>query len=352
MSRAPQELVEVNTRQLDDLLRRAEQSLDPADFELTQAIFQSYAYLADLVEDKNTSLRRLRQLLFGQRTEKTETVTGDARGAREPQPTERSPSGESFAANVTPVEEVAPVKGHGRNGADAYQGGERIVVSHPTLEAGDDCPTCGQGTLYDYTPGVLVRIVGQPPLHSRVYELQKLRCHLCGQLFAAEPPAEAGGEKYVDCRAEAVAAMSSGRAAELPQRLLKPAAERLERFRITHRHPLPVGERQHEVVQQMIKRLAVDGDPQAIHAGEIGGGQVSRMMDLGKHHRPARTMLAAPLTNPPLEGSPLRIGIPTGILILQPLEHRDRSQSWFAFPPCFDLGPHVGERVLPRPIVA
>ena len=45
-------------------------------------------------------------------------------------------------------------------------------------------------------PGVLVRMIGQPPLAATVYELQKLRCHLCGQVFTAEPPAEAGAKKY------------------------------------------------------------------------------------------------------------------------------------------------------------
>jgi len=43
---------------------------------------------------------------------------------------------------------------------------------------------------------VLVRITGQPPLTATIYELQKLRCHLCGQVFTAAAPAEAGEHKY------------------------------------------------------------------------------------------------------------------------------------------------------------
>src|SRR5262249_37751815 len=45
-------------------------------------------------------------------------------------------------------------------------------------------------------PGVLVRIIGQPPLGATVYELQKLRCNLCGEVFTAPAPAEAGERKY------------------------------------------------------------------------------------------------------------------------------------------------------------
>src|SRR5262249_55179479 len=61
---------------------------------------------------------------------------------------------------------------------------------------GGACPACGQGTVYEKAPGVLVRITGQPPLAATIYQLQKLRCHLCGQVFTATAPEEAGSQKY------------------------------------------------------------------------------------------------------------------------------------------------------------
>jgi transposase len=64
------------------------------------------------------------------------------------------------------------------------------------LTAGDPCPACGQGTVYEKAPGVVVRITGQPPLAATIYQLQKLRCHLCGQVFTAAAPPEAGDRKY------------------------------------------------------------------------------------------------------------------------------------------------------------
>ncbi len=87
-------------------------------------------------------------------------------------------------------------QGHGRNGADAYCGAERIDIPHPTLAAGDPCPACGEGTVYEKAPGVVVRISGQAPLAATVYQLQKLRCHLCGQVFTAQAPEETGSQKY------------------------------------------------------------------------------------------------------------------------------------------------------------
>src|SRR3954453_24169765 len=70
------ELVEVHSDRLEEVLRRAEQALDEKDAALVRAVFESYAYVTELVEDKNTTIRRLRQLFFGSRTEKTEAVVG------------------------------------------------------------------------------------------------------------------------------------------------------------------------------------------------------------------------------------------------------------------------------------
>jgi transposase len=200
MRQAP-EIVEVDSTQLEEVLRRVEQALDDKDAELIRAVFRSYAYVADLVEDKNTTIRRLRQLFFGARTEKTEAVLG--RGAAEAVTTAPSEAGADTASAAPEPDPTAangsataPVEGHGRNGADAYRGAEQIDVPHASLGAGDPCPVCGEGIVYDKAPGVLVRITGQPPLTAKVYRLQKLRCHLCGQVFTAAAPTAAGERKY------------------------------------------------------------------------------------------------------------------------------------------------------------
>jgi transposase len=201
MRNAP-EIIEVDNTRLEEVLRRVEQSLEAKDAALIRAVFQSYVYVADLVEDKNTSIRRLRQLFFGARTEKTAAVVG--RKAEQP---EATPHTNAAAAteivagkpdtNESNEADTAPAcKGHGRNGADAYRGAERIDVPHPSLSAGAACPACGEGTVYAKAPGVLVRITGQPPLAATIYQLQTLRCHLCGQVFTAAAPAEAGECKY------------------------------------------------------------------------------------------------------------------------------------------------------------
>jgi len=65
------------------------------------------------------------------------------------------------------------------------------------LHPGDDCPECQKGTLYQLPrPATLIRIVGQAPVPAKVYELQRLRCSLCGKVFTAQVPQDVGADKY------------------------------------------------------------------------------------------------------------------------------------------------------------
>jgi len=218
------EIVDVANAELEEVLRRAEQALDAKDAALVRAVFQSYLYVTDLVEDKKTTIQRLRKLLFGSRTEKTKAVVNndpsDPPSANDATDTAESPAevadtditdtdiSDTDVANEVDPEPACP--GHGRNGADAYSGGTRVEVPHPSLQPGDPCPACHQGTVYEKPPGVIVRITGQPPLTATIYELQKLRCHLCGQVFTAPPPQEAGSSKYAETAGSMIALLKYG----------------------------------------------------------------------------------------------------------------------------------------------
>jgi transposase len=198
------EIIEVDDTRLQEVLGRAEQALTAEDARLLRALFRSYAYVAELVDNKNTTIHRLRRLFFGARTEKTAAVLAkadeasktDTRGGSKSAVATRSTGAAAPSKQAPEVNEKPAAKGHGRNGADSYPGAERIKVANASLSAGDACPTCHAGTVYNKAPGMLVRIIGQAPLQAKIYELQKLRCHLCGELFGAAAPEEAGSQKY------------------------------------------------------------------------------------------------------------------------------------------------------------
>ena len=104
-----------------------------------------------------------------------------------------------------------PAPGHGRNGASSYTGAKRVAVPHPELHAGDSCPGCEKGKVYPQKePRTLVRIVGQAPLAATVYELDRLRCNLCGEVFNAPEPEGVGTEKYDETTAAMIALLKYG----------------------------------------------------------------------------------------------------------------------------------------------
>ena len=202
--------IELGMDKLEELLRRAETAMNEEDYATVKALVESYAYITDLLEDKRTTIERLRKLLFGSPTEKTRDVIG-TKPADGASPAATAEGAESTKPVDLPTEPAAPPPGHGRNGADAYQGGEKLRVPHASLRPGDRCPECKRGKVYELAqPGVLVRLVGAAPLQAKVYELQKLRCHLCGKVFTAEAPKGVGSKKYDATAASMIALLKYG----------------------------------------------------------------------------------------------------------------------------------------------
>ena len=52
------------------------------------------------------------------------------------------------AAVDTQQPEKQAAAGHGRNGASAFTGANRVAVAHATLQPGDPCPECKEGRVY------------------------------------------------------------------------------------------------------------------------------------------------------------------------------------------------------------
>ena len=205
-------IVEVERDEIDKALEEVRASLGERRYEVLRNLADAYDYVTDLVRDKETSLKRLRKILFGSQTETTENVLGGLEGDGEEETAESPRGGEEAGADQATVgddgreepeeerEETTEKKrkGHGRAGAKDYTGAERIEVPHPTLRHGDPCPETGcEGKVYRLEkPGVIVRIRGRVPLGATLYELEKLRCNLCLVVFTAPAPAGVGEKKY------------------------------------------------------------------------------------------------------------------------------------------------------------
>ena len=129
----------------------------------------------------------------------------------QPRSTEKTKAVLGQPETPAPKNDAEPVPGHGRNGAWSYTGANKVAVEHPTMKPGDPCPGCEKGKVYPHKePRVLVRLVGQAPLAATVYELDRLRCNLCGEVFTAQEPEGIGPEKYDETTAAMIALLKYG----------------------------------------------------------------------------------------------------------------------------------------------
>jgi transposase len=131
-------------------------------------------------------------------------------------------------------------EGHGRHSAGAYTGAQKVVIQ-AKLISGDACPECARGRVYTQRrPKTLVRVVGQAPVEATVYEMERLRCNACGQVFTAEEPEGAGPDKYDATAIAMIAQLKYGTGVPFT---------RLERMEAQMGIPLPAAT-QWELVEQ------------------------------------------------------------------------------------------------------
>jgi hypothetical protein len=167
---------------------------------------ETLIYLTQELEKNQVLIQRLKHLLFGTTTEKTQKVMEKILDEAE-----KKKHARDDAAEAEEADKREKAKGHGRNGADTYTGADKVSVPHESLKPGNACPYCKKGTVYESVePGHLVRIRGQAPLGATVYELQKLRCNLCGRIFTAQAPPDMGQDKYDAESASMIALLKYG----------------------------------------------------------------------------------------------------------------------------------------------
>ena len=188
--RSKRKLLEVKEEELSAILERAKAVLNAEDHQKLKAAMDTLVFFMAELQAKRTSLERLRKMLFGAKTEKTSQVLGEKAAQGEPTGAQSGKSGGKSGV-------AAKQPGHGRNGAAAYTGADKVKVAHPSLQQGEHCPGCEKGRVYPLSePATLVRITGMAPLGATVYECDRLRCNLCGEVFTAPSPEGVGEEKH------------------------------------------------------------------------------------------------------------------------------------------------------------
>ncbi len=213
MTERQPKVVEIDVAELEQILDEA--NLTNAERDKLRAGVRMLGVLSLELEQKGATIRRLRKVAFGVRSEKTRHVCGqdsvDSQASSSSEATSDEPaSGAGSSDSNTGPKEKPKRKGHGRRPAASYRGGEHVPVSHPSLHAGDACPRCERGKLYALPPAKLVRIRGQAPIIGQVYERERLRCNSCGEVFKADPPDGVSEDKYDVTTAVLIAVLKYG----------------------------------------------------------------------------------------------------------------------------------------------
>ena len=238
---------EVKLEELAAIVERTKAALSEQEYSTLKGAVDTLAYLTQELDKKGVSIQRLRKLIFGASTEKTSQVVGDTGGAGQSSGEEDGTQGDTDAKGDDGKTKPKR-KGHGRNGAAAYRGADKVKVAHETLKPGDPCPECPDGKLYLMSePAVLVRVTGMAPLSAVVYEKDRLRCNLCGLIFTAESPEGVGTAKYDETAAAMIALLKYGTGVPF---------NRLERLQRGFGIPLP-SSTQWDVVKAAADKVAL-----------------------------------------------------------------------------------------------
>ena len=220
--KAPEDL-NLSPEQGESLIERLEHdACTPEDRRILVHVLRLYFWLIFALQESKLSLKRLRIIIFGKpnkRRKRDSDAGGDSVASGGDEESEGSDGQQGEPADAATAEpsltgetdgesaDDSKRPGHGRLGADAYVGAERVECRHEDLAPGDRCPLCGHGTLYKLPPSRPIRIDGHAVLSAIRYELERLRCSACGEVFTAKAPAEAGESKY-NTRARAAIVMN------------------------------------------------------------------------------------------------------------------------------------------------
>ncbi len=194
------EQMKLNLDEVESLIKRVEAGhLQDGDYEIIKSMADTIVCLNQALDNKSTSIKRLLKMLFGIKTEKKDKVfkNKDSESSDSKDNHSDNPQVSGDADKPPDDKPDQKPKGHGRNGADKYTGANRQFISHQELKHGDSCPLCPKGKVYKLKiPGVVVRISAQAPMSATIYDLEKLRCNLCGEVFTAIAPGGITGKHY------------------------------------------------------------------------------------------------------------------------------------------------------------
>jgi hypothetical protein len=209
-----EEIPKTSPAEIEHLIEQVQQTnLDPSAKEKIARLLRTVIFLINLLQRKNLSIRKLREMVFGPRTEKRKGQGTDSKEKPEAKEEEVPGAAQSDGPKAPERDSSqgagqALKRGHGRRAAAAYPGARRVQCRSAQYRVGDRCPgrLC-EGRLYDLEePKVLLQFTGQPLIAATQFEREVLRCWSCQERYTAPLPEGVKEERY-DATADATIAL-------------------------------------------------------------------------------------------------------------------------------------------------
>jgi transposase len=190
-----EEIPKTDPAEIEAVIERLKQSnIDRRDVELIERLLRTVMVLVGLLQRKNMSIKRLRDLIFGRHTEKRKAPGGGKE--------EEKPAGNEAIDSVTESkrsersQREGKAKGHGRRATHQYRGARKVECRHEQYRDGAQCPAC-PGKLYDTRrPNLFIQFSGQPILAGTIFEREVLRCSACQERYVASLPEGVSEKRY------------------------------------------------------------------------------------------------------------------------------------------------------------
>lgn len=221
--KAPPKQITLTQAETDALLLRIhELKIIPEDAEILASMVAMTAWIQQQLSRARLSIKRLKKC-FGFKSEAKPSVTKPnndlSAGDTTPPPADNNEATDSSSdeantdSNATeptsgssdagkPAIKIVydSTKNHGRLGVNDYTASRTIGVPLDANFNSRLCPECEESNtpakLYPVQPSTIIILEGTPLISATEYELERVRCSICGAYFTAELPDGISGERY------------------------------------------------------------------------------------------------------------------------------------------------------------
>src|SRR6266508_954685 len=197
----------IDPAEVDLLIEKFEQNkLSDQDKKVISGLLRTLLYLVAELQYMNATLLRLREMIFGRKSEKRKKA--DPQGPQDQEKKDaagntgrgvaRDEAGRERNEEVESEASGAKKHGHGRIPASAYRGAKKVYCRHSELSSGSPCPDpkCGGKVYPVIRPHGFIQFTGSPVINATHYLQEVVNCGSCNREYEAPLPEGVKPQKF------------------------------------------------------------------------------------------------------------------------------------------------------------